>query len=71
MRINYGQTTDQNLLHFSLLPYGGLELIDGGLWCMVGGNWQIAKKVLEASGATPHENDVITVTRVNRVPCRL
>ncbi len=49
MRINYGQTTNMNLL-VSCRYHGGL----GSLWCVhdvVGGNWQIAKKVLEASGA--------------------
>lgn len=62
MRINYGQSTTVNAF-CTFVSLAGMQ--DGSLWCVVGGNWQIAKKALEASGATLHKDDVTTVTRVN------
>lgn len=61
MRVNYGQGTEVNAF-CTFVSLAGME--DGSLWCVVGGNWQIAEKVLEASGATLHKDDVTTVTRL-------
>jgi prenylcysteine oxidase/farnesylcysteine lyase len=38
---------------------------DGSLWSVVGGNWKIPSKVLEASGATLHEDEVTAITRIS------
>ena len=62
MRMNYGQTTSVNAF-CTYVSLAGME--DGSLWSVVGGNWQIPEKVLEASGATFHKKDVMTVTRVS------
>ncbi len=62
MRINYGQSTDVNAF-CTYVSLAGME--DNSLWSVVGGNWQIAQKVLEASGATLHKDDVTTVTRIS------
>lgn len=63
MRINYGQSTDVNAF-CTYVSLAGVE--DNSLWSVVGGNWQIAQKVLEASGATLHKDDVTMVTRISQ-----
>lgn len=60
MRTNYGQSTSVNAF-CTYVSLAGME--DGSLWSVVGGNWQIAEKVLQASRATFHNEDVLTVTR--------
>ena len=59
-RANYGQDLTVNAFT-AYVSLAGME--DGSLWSVVGGNWKIAEKVLEASGATVVEDDIISVKK--------
>ena len=60
MRVNYGQDISVNAFT-TFVALAGME--DGSLWSVVGGNFKIAEKVLEASGAKLVMEDVIRVTK--------
>ena len=60
LRMNYGQGLTVNAFT-AYVSLAGME--DGSLWSVVGGNWKIAEKVLEASGATVVEDDVVSVKK--------
>lgn len=61
LRVNYGQGATLNAFT-AYVALAGME--DGKLWSVVGGNWQIAEKVLEASGASLVMDDVVCVEKV-------
>ncbi len=61
LRMNYGQALSVNAFT-TFVSLAGME--DGCLWSVVGGNRKIAEKILEASGATLTEEDVISVQKV-------
>ena len=62
LRMNYvqGLTVNSFTAFVSLV---GME--NGCLWSVVGGNRKIAEKVLEASGATVVEDDVVSVSKTH------
>ena len=60
MRMNYGQSCEVNSF-CTYVSLAGME--EASLWSVQGGNWQIAEKALEASGANLHKDDVTAVTR--------
>ena len=61
MKANY--TQDNNIAAFAaFVSLAGMQ--DSSLWSVVGGNYQLAVKALEASKATYHVADVLNVTRV-------
>ena len=62
MRVNYGQSVETISAFTAYVSLAGAD--DGSLWSVVGGNWNIPSKVLEASGATFHEDEVTAVTRI-------
>ena len=59
--VNYGQNTTVDTFT-TLVALAGME--DGSLWNVVGGNRQIPEKVLQASGATYHMGEVLSITRI-------
>ena len=61
LRVNYGQGTTLNAFT-AYVALAGME--DGKLWSVVGGNWQIAEKVLEASKASLVMDDVVCVKKI-------
>ena len=61
LRVNYGQNTEVDAFT-TLVALAGME--DGSLYSVVGGNWQIPQKLLDASGATFHQAEVSSITRV-------
>lgn len=61
VRVNYGQGTTVNAFT-AYVALAGME--NGKLWSVVGGNWQIAQKVLEASGASLVMDDVVCVKKI-------
>ena len=63
LRVNYGQGTTVNAFT-TYVSLAGME--DGKLWSVIGGNWQIAEKVLEASEASLVMDDVVSVTKTER-----
>ena len=64
MTVNYGQSANTIDAFTAYVSLAGVE--DGSLWSVVGGNWKIPNKVLEASGATLHEDEVTAVTRIDQ-----
>lgn len=61
MKANY--TQDNNIAAFAaFVSLAGMQ--DSSLWSVVGGNYQLAVKALEASKATYHVANVLSVTRV-------
>ena len=62
MLMNYGQSINSINAFTAYVSLAGAE--DGSLWSVVGGNWKISMKVLEASGASLHEDEVTAVTRI-------
>ena len=62
VRINYGQGTTLNAFA-AYVALAGVQ--NGKLWSVVGGNWQIAQKVLKASGASLVMDDVVRVTKID------
>ena len=62
MRVNYGQSVETISTFTAYVSLDGVD--DGSLWSVVSGNWNIPSKVLEASGATFHEDEVTAVTRI-------
>ena len=64
MTVNYGQSANTIDAFTAYVSLAGVE--DGSLWSVVGGNWKIPNKVLEASGSTLHEDEVTAVTRIDQ-----
>lgn len=62
MTVNYGQSVNTIDAFTAYVSLAGVD--DGSLWSVVGGNWKIPTKVLEASGATLHVDEVTAVTRI-------
>ena len=62
MKMNYGQSVDKINAFTTYVSLAGAD--NGSLWSVVGGNWKIPSKVLEASGATLYEDEVTAVTRI-------
>ena len=63
MTVNYGQSVDNIDAFTAYVSLAGVD--DGSLWSVVGGNWNIPEKVLEASGATLYQDEVTAVTRID------
>ena len=63
MTVNYGQSVNTIDAFTAYVSLAGVD--DGSLWSVVGGNWKIPTKVLEASGATLHQDEVTAVTRIS------
>lgn len=63
MTVNYGQSANTIDAFTAFVSLAGVD--DGSLWSVVGGNWKIPTKVVEASGATLYEDEVTTVTRID------
>ena len=63
MNCNYGQSANTIDAFTAYVSLAGVD--DGSLWSVVGGNWKIPTKVVEASGATLYEDEVTAVTRID------
>lgn len=63
MTVNYGQSVNTIDAYTAYVSLAGVD--DGSLWSVVGGNWKIPAKILEASGATLHEDEVTAITRIS------
>ena len=63
LRMNYGQNAGMNAFA-TLVALAGMK--SGSLWNVVGGNKLIAEKLLEASKATLHHDEVTSITRTER-----
>lgn len=61
LRMNYGQNGNVDAFT-TLVALAGME--ENSLWSVVGGNKLIAKKSLEASGASMHWEEVDSIARV-------
>ena len=61
MKVNYGQNNAIDAFT-AFVSLAGVDV--GSLWSVVGGNYHIPKKALEASRATLHSAEVSSVTRV-------
>ena len=61
MKVNYGQNNQIDAFT-AYVSLAGMD--DGSLWSVIGGNYQIPEKALEASGASVHPGKVTSVTRV-------
>ena len=59
----YGQSITSISALSAYVPLAFLE--DESQWSVVGGNWKIPVKVLEASGASLHKDEVTAVTRID------
>ena len=62
MKTNYGQNNQIDAFT-AFVSLAGME--DGSLWSVIGGNYQIPKLALEASGAALHSGKVTTVTKTD------
>ncbi len=60
MKVNYGQNNQID----AFTAFVSLAGMDGSLWSVIGGNYQIPKMALDASGATVHAGKITTVTRI-------
>ena len=60
MKTNYGQNNHIDAFT-AFVSLAGIQ--DGSLWSVIGGNYQIPKMALDASGATVHSGKVVSVTR--------
>ena len=63
MRMNYGQGVEVNAFT-GFVALAGME--DGSLWSVLRGNKLLVEKALQSSGVVLHEENVSTVTRVQR-----
>lgn len=63
LRMNYGQGVEVNAFT-GFVALAGME--DGSLWSVLRGNKLLVEKALQSSGVVLHEENVSTVTRVQR-----
>ena len=63
LRMNYGQGDEVNAFT-GFVALAGME--DGSLWSVLRGNKLLVEKALQSSGVVLHEENVSTVTRVQR-----